>query len=126
MKILKFIFYVSILILAIVSLYPGSLFGYIFYGDIRQEADLVDNPFGSSINHFIYYLYVSLLGFYIYWNTENIKKITYGLFFLSINLEVAQLLIPIRSFEIIDLVANILGVIFAYSVVKIYLLFIKL
>ena len=126
MKILKFIFYVSILILAIVSLYPGSLFGYIFYGDIRREADLVDNPFGSSINHFIYYLYVSLLGFYIYWNTENIKKIPYGLFFLSINLEVAQLLIPIRSFEIIDLVANILGVIFAYSVVKIYLLFIKL
>ena len=125
-KILKFIFYNSILLLVIVSLYPGSLFGYFFYEDISREVNLIDNPFGSSINHFFSYLYVSLLGFCIYMKTKNGKKITYGLFLLSITLEAAQLVIPIRSFEIIDLVANILGVIFAYSIVKIYLLFNKL
>ena len=44
---------------------------------------------------------------------------------LSIMLEVMHLFVPKRSFQLEDLLANILGVMVAYFVVKIYLLFNK-
>ncbi len=47
------------------------------------------------------------------------------LYFLSFSLELFHKIIPNRSFEIADLVANILGVLVAYSVIKTYLLFNK-
>ena len=50
----------------------------------------------------------------------------YGLFFLSIILELLHFIIPNRSFQLGDLIGNILGVIVAYSVVKIYLYFNKI
>ena len=124
-KILRFIFHISVLFLIIISLWPGSLLGYLFYSDWGQQPDLVQNPFGTTINHFIYYFYVSLLGFFIYSKTENFKKLVYGLFFLSAILELLHFIIPNRSFEIGDLIANILGIMVAYSVIKIYLFFRK-
>ena len=45
--------------------------------------------------------------------------------FLSVILEVFHFIIPNRSFQLGDLIGNILGVLVAYSVVKIYLLFNK-
>ena len=122
-KFLKSIFQISILFLIIISLYPGSLFGYLFYADWGQQPDLIENPFGTTINHFIYYVYVSLLGFVLYLRNEKFQKIVYGLFFLSVILEGFQFIIPNRSFQLGDLIGNILGVLVAYCVVKTYLLF---
>ena len=119
--ILKYIFHFSVLFLIIISLWPGSLLGFLFYDDWGKQPDLVENPFGTAINHFIYYIYLSLLGFFIYLKNENFKKLVYGLFFLSITLELLHFMIPNRSFELADLVANIFGVTVAYSVIKIYL-----
>ena len=119
-KILKLIFHISVLFLIIISLWPGSLLGFLFYGDWGQQPDLVKNPFGTTINHFIYYTYLSLLGFFIYIKNENFKKLVYGLFFLSITLELLHFIIPNRSFELVDLVGNIFGVMVAYLVIKIY------
>ena len=124
-KILKSIFHISVLFLIIISLWPGSLLGFLFYGDWELQLDLIENPFGTTINHFIYYVYVSLLGFFLYSKTENFKKLVYGLFFLSVILETLHYIIPNRSFQIDDLFGNILGVIVAYSVVRIYLFFNK-
>ena len=124
-KFLKYIFHISVLFLIIISLYPGSLLGYFFYNDFGRQLDLIENPFGAAINHFIYYVYVSLLGFLLYSKTGNFKKLVYGLFFLSVILEFLHFMIPNRSFQIDDLFGNILGVIVAYSVVKIYLFFNK-
>ena len=124
-KFLKSIFYISILFLIIISLYPGSLLGYLFYGDLEHQPDLIENPFGTAINHFIYYTYVSLLGFFLYSSSQNFKKLVYSLFSLSIILEVFHFIVPNRSFEIEDLFGNILGVVVAYSIVKIYLFFNK-
>ena len=124
-KFLKFFFHISILFLIIVSLYPGSLLGYLFYGDWSQQPNLIENPFGTAINHFIYYVCVSLLGFFLYSRSENFEKLVYGLFFLSIILEVFHFVIPNRSFQLNDLIANILGVLVAYFLVKIYLYFSK-
>jgi len=125
-KFLKSIFYISVLFLIIISLYPGSLLGYLFYGDLSQQPNLIKNPFGTTINHFIYYIYVSLLGFFLYLRTENFQKLVYSLFLLSVILELLHFIIPNRSFQLGDLIGNILGVIVAYSIVKIYLFFNKL
>ena len=124
-KILRFIFHISVLFLIIISLWPGSLLGYLFYSDWGQQPNLIQNPFGTTINHYIYYFYVSLLGFFIYSKTENFKKLVYGLFFLSAILELLHFIIPNRSFEIGDLIGNILGITVAYSAIKIYLFFRK-
>ena len=125
-KFFKFVFYILVLFLIIISLYPGSLLGYLFYGDWSQQPNLIKNPFGTTINHFIYYVYVSLLGFSLYLKNNNFKKLVYGLFFLSIILEVVHFIVPNRSFQLGDLIGNFFGVLVAYFLVKIYLHFIKI
>ena len=66
---LKFIFHASILFLIILSLFPGSLLGLLFFGDPGRQLNIIENPFGTTVNHFIYYVYVSLLGFFLYSRT---------------------------------------------------------
>ena len=124
-KVLKSIFHISVLFLIIISLWPGSLFGFLFYGDWGKQPYLIENPFGTTINHFICYIFISLLGFFLYVKNQHFKRLVYGLFFLSIILELFQFIIPRRSFQLEDLIGNILGVIVAYSVIKIYLFFDK-
>tara|TARA_B100001013_G_scaffold239350_1_gene147579 strand:- start:103 stop:486 length:384 start_codon:yes stop_codon:yes gene_type:complete len=124
-KFLKSIFCISVLFLIILSLYPGSLIGYFVYGNLYQQPNLIANPFGTAINHFISYIYISLLGFLIYLRSKNFQKLFYGLIFLSMILEVLQSVIPIRTFQLGDLIANLLGVLVAYFLVKIYLYFNK-
>ena len=124
-KVLKSIFHISVLFLIVISLWPGSLIGFLLYNDWSQQPNLVENPFGTAINHFICYTFISLLGLFIYAKNENFKKLVYGLFFLSITLEIFHFIIPNRSFQLEDLFANIFGVMVAYFVIKIYLLFHK-
>ena len=125
---LKFIFHISLLLLIILSLYPGSLIGFMMYGDFGHQPNIIPgNPFGTTSNHFLSYLYVSLLGFFLYSNLkkESFKKLVLGLLFLSAILEILQYIVPNRSFQLGDLIFNILGVLVAYCIVKIYLLIIK-
>ena len=119
---LKFIFQALILCLIILSLFPGSLLGLLFYGDLSRQLNLIENPFGTSINHFISYFFVTSLGLWLYLKSENFNRLFYGLFFLSITLEVLQLVVPHRSFQLYDLVGNFVGVLVAYFLVKIYLI----
>ena len=128
---LKFIFYLSILLLIIITLYPGSLLGLLLYGDLGIQPNLAENPYftpipshlytyASVLNHFIVYFYVSMLGLYLYLRSQNFQKIVYGLFFLSIFLEALQFIVPNRAFEIYDVFANFAGVLVAYLLVIIY------
>ena len=127
---LKFIFYISLLFLTVITLYPGSLLGLLLYGDLGMQPNLAENPYFTPIpshlymyanilNHFIVYLYVSVLGLYLYLRSHNFQKIVYGLFFLSIFLEVLQFIVPRRAFEIYDVSANFAGVLVAYCLIKI-------
>ena len=125
-KFLKFVFHISVLFLIIISLYTGSLIGYLLYDDLGQQPNLIQNPFGTTINHFICYIYLSLFGLFLYLRNKNFERIFYSLLFLSIILELIHFIIPNRSFQIGDLIGNILGVIVAYSAVKIYLYFKKI
>ena len=106
--------------LSFISLFPGSLIGFFLYGDLGKQPDLIQNPFGTALNHFIYYFYISILGLFIYLKNHNFKKLVYSLFFLSIVLELLQFIIPNRSFEFYDILANFIGVLFAYLLVVIY------
>ena len=120
---LKFIFHTSILFLIIISLFPGSLLGFFLYSDLGRQPILIDNPFGTSINHFIYYFYLSIFGLCLYLRNPNFQKLVYALFFLSIVLEVMQFIVPNRTFQFYDLIGNFIGVLVAYFLVKIYLHF---
>ena len=128
---LKFVFYISVLLLIVISLYPGSLLGLLLYGDLSMQPNLAENPyftlmpsnlytFANIINHFIVYFCVTMLGLCLYLRTHNFQKIVYGLFFLSIFLEVLQFIVPRRAFEIYDVSANFVGVLVAYYLLKIY------
>jgi len=118
---LKYIFNISILALIVLSLFPGSLLGLFFYGDLGQQPDLIENPYGTTINHFISYLYVSILGLFVYLETKKFNLILYQLLFLSAILEILQFIIPNRAFQLGDLIGNFLGVLVAYFLIKIYL-----
>ena len=122
---LKFIFQASILSLIILSLFPGSLLGLLFYGDLGRQPNLIENPFGTSINHFISYFFVSSLGLWLYLKSENFQRLFYGLLYLSVTLEALHFVIPNRAFQLYDLVGNFVGVLVAYFLVKIYLNFNK-
>jgi len=120
---LKFIFHTLILFLIVLSLFPGSLLGFLFYQDLSWEPNLIANPFGTSINHFICYFGVSILGMCLHLRSKKFQQLVYGLFILSIVLEVLQILVPNRTFQFYDLIGNFLGVLVAYFLVKIYLHF---
>ncbi len=121
----KTTFKILLLFLIVISLYPGSLLGFLFYGDLGKQPDVIENPFGTTINHFIYYMFLSLLGFFVYKKSKKFTKLVYLMFFLSTILEFLHLVVPNRSFQFGDLLANIFGVMVAYFVVKIYLVFNK-
>lgn len=123
---LKLIFNISVFLLILLSLFPGSIIGLLLYENVTYDPTSTQNFLFISLNHFITYFYVGLLGFFLYAKNKNLKKILYFLTFLSVILEISHALIPNRAFEINDLVSNILGVLVAYWVLKIYLLFKKL
>ena len=122
---LKLIFYTSIISIIVLSLFPGSLLGFLFYQDWSRQLNLIENPFDTSINHFISYFYVSILGLCLYFKSEKFQTLVYGLFALSIILEVLHLVVPNRAFQFYDLIGNFIGVLVAYFLVKIYLYFTK-
>ena len=117
---LRIIFHILILILIILSLYPGSILGFLLYGDFKLQPQITKDFLYISSQHLYVYLLVSALGFFSYLRDEKFNLVVIYLFFLSIILEVAHLVISERSFQIKDLTGNILGVLIAYIIVLIY------
>ena len=117
---LRILFHILILILIILSLYPGSILGFLLYGDFRLQPQVTKDFLYISSQHLYVYLLVSALGFFSYLRDEKFNLVVIYLFFLSIILEVAHLVISERSFQIVDLTGNILGVLIAYTIVLIY------
>ncbi len=117
---LRILFHILILILIILSLYPGSILGFLLYGDFKLQPQITKNFSYISSQHLYVYLLVSALGFFSYLRDEKFNLVVIYLFFLSIILEVAHLVISERSFQIEDLTGNILGVLIAYTIVLIY------
>jgi len=103
--------------LIIFYLYPGSLFGYLLYDDSSLQPQIT-RDFIISSNHFYVFIILSALGIIAYQDTRTIKIVTIYLFLLSIVLELAHIVIPVRAFEWKDLFGNIVGVIFVIIIYK--------
>ena len=116
----KYLFYFSFIILLILYLFPGSLIGYILYGDLGQQPDFISNPIGTSINHLIFFVYLSILGFIFRSNQKKFINSFSFLFLISIILELLHYFIPNRAFELNDLYANSSGVLLAYLILKLF------
>ena len=119
-SIIKYLFYFSLIILLIIYLFPGSLIGYILYGNIGRQPDFISNPIGTSINHLIFFFYLSILGFIFRSNQKKFVNSFIFLFLISIISELLHYFIPNRAFELIDLYANSLGVLLAFFMLKFF------
>ena len=116
-NILKFtiyLYYLSLIVLLILYLYPGSIIGYFLYGDLGTQPNLVENPIGTSINHFFYFFFLTFLGSIYSLNKKKFINSIFFLFILSVFLELLHLIIPNRAFELNDVIANSTGVIIIY------------
>jgi hypothetical protein len=122
-KLIECLYYLSLLVLFILYLFPGSLIGYFVYDDSSQQPNLVNNPIGTSINHLFFFIYLSILSFIIRFRNKKLINSLQFLFFISIFLELLHCIIPNRAFQYYDLFANIAGVLFVYLLS--YLFFIK-
>ena len=113
---IKYIYYISLIVLLLLYLFPGSLVGFFLYNDIGRQPNLISNPFGTSINHLIFFFYLSIHGFIVH---IKYKKIIYSFPFLlcvSILFELLHLIIPNRAFELNDLFGNTAGVVSAFLI----------
>ena len=117
-KLLEYSYYFSLISLFIIYLFPGSLIGYFLYGNMYQQPDLIPNPIGTSINHLIFFMYLSTLAFITSVREKKFINSFYFLLFISIILEILHYFIPNRAFEYYDLFANFTGVIFIYLLVQ--------
>ena len=106
------------LMLIVLYLYPGSLFGHFLYGDSSIQPQLTGDFIVSS-NHLYVFIILSFLGVVAYQKTQNINFVIIYLFLLSIILELFHVVIPLREFELTDLFGNILGVFFVIIIYKI-------
>ncbi len=120
LKLIKYLYYFSLIALLILYLFPGSLIGYFLYGDLGRQPDFIPNPIGTSINHALAFLYLSMLGLISYMRDKSFNQTTIFLIFLSIILELSHYFIPNRSFEFLDLFANLLGTLIAMIVITSY------
>jgi len=123
LKSIMYLYYLSLVVLLIIYLYPGSIIGYLLYADLGKQPSLINNPIGTAINHFFYFFYLTFLG--LIYNLRE-KKFINGFFFLfllSFFLELLHFFIPNRAFELNDLLANIIGVLsilFLFTLKKIF------
>ena len=118
--IIEYIYYLSLVILLTLYLYPGSLLGYFFYGNLDRQPILIESSIGSSINHFVSFSFLSILATICNLQKKFILNNFLFLLFLSILLEILHIVIPNRAFEFYDLIGNIAGVIIVFSLSKIF------
>ncbi len=114
------LFHLMVLLLVLLYLYPGSILGFLIYGDFGKQPDMIPNPMGTSINHALAFFYLTILGLASYLNERSFKKILIFLIVLSLFLELSHLFIPNRSFQSLDLFANLLGTLLAIVIIFLY------
>ena len=119
-RIVRYLYYFSLTGLLILYLFPGSLIGYFLYGDFSQQPDMIPNPMGTSINHALAFFYLSILGLMSYMRGAGFNQTLIFLIVLSLLLELSHLIIPNRSFQSLDLFANLLGTLLAIVVIFFY------
>ena len=119
-RIVRYLYNFSLTGLLILYLFPGSLIGYFLYGDLGKQSDMIPTPIGTSINHALAFFYLTTIGLISHINQTSFNKILIFLVTLSLFLELSHLFIPNRSFESLDLFANLLGTSIATAIILLY------
>ena len=119
-NIFKIIFHFLNIILIFFYLFPGSILGWFFYRNLKIQPQLTDNFFNISSNHFYTFFVLSITGIFSYLKHKKLNLLIKYLLLLSVILELFHLLLPQRAFELSDLFGNILGVMVAIIIYKIW------
>ena len=119
-NIFKIIFHFLNIILIFFYLFPGSILGWVFYSNLKIQPQLTDDFINISSNHFYTFFVLSITGIFSYLKHKKLNLLIKYLLLLSVILELFHLLIPQRSFELSDLFGNILGVMVAIIIYKIW------
>ena len=123
-------FYSANIVLIILYLFPGSIFGCFLYDNCHIQPqitkDFITRYFIISSNHFYIFVLLSSLGVFSFHNTKKINFLSVYLFLLSIILELFHIIIPNRGFEMSDLFGNIVGVILVILIYKIVIRHVKI
>ena len=107
---LNILFYLTNLGLFFLYFYPGSFLGLLLYKNRNLQPQITDD-FVISSNHFYVFFIISVIGFFTYKKTKQIKFLKIYLILISILLEISHLIIPLRTFQWSDLFGNLIGVI---------------
>ena len=113
----RIIFYSLNIFLIILYFFPGSLVGWLIYGNKKIQPQITPD-FIISSNHFYVFILISVIGFLSFKNQNQFKNLIVYLVSLSLILEIFHLFIPERSFQLSDLFGNFLGVIVVIFVRK--------
>ena len=115
----KILFNIINVIFIVLYVYPGSILGFIIYGEFHKQPQVTQDFLLLSSNHVYAFFVLSLLGLISYYKTKKIFILNY-LILSSIILEVLHLVIPNRSFQYQDLFGNIVGVLMSILLFSIF------
>ena len=119
----KILFHMINTIFLALYIFPGSILGFLLYGNYNQQPQITPDFIVSS-NHVYAFIILSIFGFINYYKTNKLLIISY-LFSISIFLEVLHIVIPNRSFQFSDLFGNILGVLLTFFIMNLLNYWIK-
>ena len=106
----KLIFHFLNIFIIILYLYPGSLLGCYLYNNCSYDPQIT-RDFIVSSNHLYAFAALTFFGILSFAKKSNIKFLFLYLILISIILELFQIVIPVRAFQIEDLLGNFVGVI---------------
>ena len=115
----KILFNIINAIFIVLYVYPGSILGFLIYGEFHRQPQITQDFLAMSSNHLYAFFVLSLLGLTAYYKSKKIL-ILYYLVLSSIILEVLHLIIPNRSFQYSDLFGNIAGVLMSILLFSIF------
>ena len=119
----KILFYIANIVLITLYVFPGSILGWLIYGNVGLQPQITSDFIVSS-NHVYAFILLSILGYLSYEN-HKLNFLFIYLFSISLFLETLHIIIPNRGFEFSDLFGNILGVLIVYFFYQVYNYFIN-
>ena len=115
----KILFNIINTITIILYVYPGSILGFLIYGEFHKQPQITQDFLSISSNHVYTFLLLSSVGLIAYYKSNKILILNY-LILSSIILEILHLLIPNRSFQYGDLFGNVVGVLISILLFTIF------
>ena len=115
----KILFNIINVIFIVLYVYPGSILGFLIYGEFHNQPHITQDFLSISSNHVYAFFVLSFIGLIAYFKSKKIFILNY-LILSSIILEVLHLVIPNRSFQYEDLFGNISGVLMSILLFNIF------